>query len=299
MCTNIFDGVSEFDENNINLFIEDQLMNGKPNLVCIGAQKAGTTWLHEVLSERPDVWVPPFKELHFFDHKFNEESKSWTGWHVKNGVRDAKSRHLEASIDPDPEYLKYLDSILDKPMFNGTWYKNIFSRAPNHSVCLDVTPAYSCISELGVSFVANFLKEAKFIYLIRSPLDRALSQLRMDIIRKGTPLTKDEWVKRATMPVLSSRGDYKLNVPLWRSHFDQNRLIFLSFRQIAKDPYGLLRQVEKFAGLVPFEGYTKAKKIIHQTERIEIPKYVIEIIKEKTLVQDQFLNEYFGSEFLK
>lgn len=266
--------------------------------MCIGAQKSGTTWLHEVLSERPDVWVPPFKELHFFDHKFNDECRAWTGWHVAKGVRDAKSRYLEANISPNPEYLEYLDSILVRPMFNGTWYKNIFSQAGDHSICLDVTPSYSCISKEGISFVANFLDEAKFIYLIRSPFDRALSQLSMDISRKGLPTTKDEWVERATMPVLLSRGDYKLNVPLWNTQFDRKRLLFISFTQIKKDPYGVLNKIEKFAGIAPFEGYTKARKKVHPSRKIKFPEFVLSIIREQTLEQEKFLNAFFGPRFL-
>ena len=42
----------------------------KPDILCIGAQKAGTSWLHVTLATRRDIWVPPFKELHFFDHNF-------------------------------------------------------------------------------------------------------------------------------------------------------------------------------------------------------------------------------------
>lgn len=273
-------------------------MSRKPDIVCIGAQKAGTSWLHEVLSERPDIWVPPFKEVHFFDHKFDSDCADWTDWHVRKGVQTARSRYLMANVDPDPEYLKYLDSILEAPMFNGTWYKNIFSQAPNKSVCLDVTPAYASISEEGISFTAKFLKETKFIYIIRSPFDRALSQLRMEISRKGTPSTKDEWVKLATMPDLLSRGNYKRNIPLWNAHFDQNRLLFLPFQLIAKDPYAFLRKVEQFAGLVPFDGYTKATEKIHSSEQFAFPECVVEIIKEETFEQDQFLKGYFGQEFL-
>lgn len=278
--------------------MEKANLGRKPDLICIGAQKSGTTWLHDVLSERSDIWVPPFKEIHFFDHKFNNENKAWTGWHVRKGVQTAKSRYLKENMSPDPRYIKYLDSILEKPMFNGTWYKRIFSQAPNNSICLDVTPAYSCISEKGVSFVSNYLKEAKFIYIIRPPFERALSQLRMDITRRGTPLSKDEWVERATMPVLFTRGDYKLNIPRWSAHFDQKRLLFLPFHGIIKEPYQFLRQVEQFAGLLPFEGYKKARKKIHKSEQITFPTYVVDIIREKTLEQDQFIKWYFGSEYL-
>ena len=39
----------------------------RPFLFCVGAQKAGTTWLSRVLAEQTPVWVDPTKEMHFFD----------------------------------------------------------------------------------------------------------------------------------------------------------------------------------------------------------------------------------------
>jgi Sulfotransferase domain len=39
-----------------------------PDFLGIGAQKAGTTWLHENLKVHPQAFVPPrWKEVHFFD----------------------------------------------------------------------------------------------------------------------------------------------------------------------------------------------------------------------------------------
>lgn len=38
-----------------------------PDFLCIGAQKAGTTWLHENLKCHKDVFLPRIKELHYFD----------------------------------------------------------------------------------------------------------------------------------------------------------------------------------------------------------------------------------------
>jgi hypothetical protein len=40
-----------------------------PHFIGIGAQKAGTTWLYRNLQEHPEVWLPPEKELHYFDEK--------------------------------------------------------------------------------------------------------------------------------------------------------------------------------------------------------------------------------------
>ena len=41
---------------------------------CIGAQKAGTTWLHEMLRQHPSLCLPTEKELHFWD------------WHRRKGL---------------------------------------------------------------------------------------------------------------------------------------------------------------------------------------------------------------------
>jgi hypothetical protein len=39
----------------------------KPDFLCIGAQKAGTRWLYDQVAAHPGAWLPPIKELHFFN----------------------------------------------------------------------------------------------------------------------------------------------------------------------------------------------------------------------------------------
>ena len=38
-----------------------------PDFLCIGAHKAGTTWLHQMLGLHPDIGLPAAKELHFWN----------------------------------------------------------------------------------------------------------------------------------------------------------------------------------------------------------------------------------------
>jgi len=33
----------------------------------IGSQKGGTTWLHKILVNHKEIYLPPINELHFFD----------------------------------------------------------------------------------------------------------------------------------------------------------------------------------------------------------------------------------------
>ena len=41
-----------------------------PNLLIIGAQKCGTTWLARMLGQHPDVFMAE-EEIHFFDRAHN------------------------------------------------------------------------------------------------------------------------------------------------------------------------------------------------------------------------------------
>ncbi|MFW6275337.1 MAG: hypothetical protein ACOC2M_01735 [bacterium] len=40
-----------------------------PTFLGIGVQKSATTWLAHMLREHPDIFIPPAKEIHFFDSK--------------------------------------------------------------------------------------------------------------------------------------------------------------------------------------------------------------------------------------
>lgn len=42
-----------------------------PNFLCIGVQKAGTTWLYHILRQHPEIFLPVHKELHYFDIEKN------------------------------------------------------------------------------------------------------------------------------------------------------------------------------------------------------------------------------------
>lgn len=268
-----------------------------PDIVCIGAQKSGTSWLHEVLSTRADIWVPPFKELHFFDHKFVEECRRWAPWHVKKGLKEARTRYLSRVDTPDETYLEYLDRLSEKPILNGTWYKYVFSRARDTQKCLDVTPEYSCIPEEGVDFFKRFLPNAKIIYIIRHPMERLKSQLRMTAHRRKTaPSTKAEWLDLLDLPALQSRGDYLNIVPRWDSRFSEDQLLYLPFGQISRDPLSILRKVEKHCGLPPVD-YRTAHQRVHQTKDLELPDFVLQHLQDMSAPQAEFIQDRFGREF--
>ena len=70
-----------------------------PNFMCLGAAKSGTTTLFDVLRQHPDVYIPAFKEPHFFD--IPENYKNGIEWYEKNYFRKADKRII---ADFTPSY---------------------------------------------------------------------------------------------------------------------------------------------------------------------------------------------------
>lgn len=268
----------------------------KPDLLCIGAQKAGTTWLHYTLAQHPKIWVPPFKEVHFFDHKFTPNNKNWTGWHIQKEVRKLRRDYLENNETLDRDYLLYLENIITFPMFIGRWYKGIFSPAPDDFCALDITPEYSCVSEEGIEFIKEFLPDSKFIYLIRDPFGRAVSQIRMQLgNRKILPESEADWHELLTKAEVLQRADYATYIPRWDAAFP-HRMLYLPFGEIALSPEKVVEQIEDFAGL-SHHGY-KFSNAIHKSDKSQyIPDWVLEHLSAELQPQYDYLETRFTPEF--
>jgi hypothetical protein len=46
-------------------------MNRLPNFLYVGPDKAGSSWLHEMLLKHPDAYLTPAKDLYFFDRYYD------------------------------------------------------------------------------------------------------------------------------------------------------------------------------------------------------------------------------------
>ena len=95
----------------------------KPLIVGIGAQKAGTTWLSQMLAQHPQVWLPPFKEVQFFNHRFIPEHREWLPWHFRRARQNQEKRFAAKGLPVPPEMDEWLGRITRGEMFTNHWYK--------------------------------------------------------------------------------------------------------------------------------------------------------------------------------
>ncbi len=257
-----------------------------PEFLCIGAQKAGTTWLHSQLKQHPHVWLPHVKELHYFDsvHLGVSFKMARTG----ASRRLEKLAQIPARREKDVAYYK---AIAEMP-WSDALYAHIFARGAGLTRG-ELTPSYCAIGEAGVRHVQRLSPKARIIYLIRDPVSRMMSSLRMAALR-GKEI--GESVLR--QPVFLSRGDYAANVPVWDRVFGGS-VLYVPFGDIRTGPRDTLRQIEAFIGIGHFDDYTGSEEPVHVGQKLEVPDHLVEAVRRICAPQYEFLSQRFGEEFLR
>ena len=157
--------------------------NGKFFILGVGAQKAGTTWLANQLEKASFFSNGGIKEFHVFNKLFTKNKTT------NNKFKIAKqaniNRHIKRRLKQDKDLLisqKVLMRLSPAAYFD--FFDYLYLRQPEVSHVGDITPAYSTLSIDRFSLIRDGLVEKKFhpkiIFLMRDPVERVWSQLRMN-----------------------------------------------------------------------------------------------------------------------
>jgi hypothetical protein len=71
-------------------------MSRLPNFLYVGPDKAGSSWLHEMLLKHPDVYLTPAKDLYYFDRYYDRG----LGWYASQ-FRDARDQAVVGEVCQD------------------------------------------------------------------------------------------------------------------------------------------------------------------------------------------------------
>ncbi|MCP3870762.1 MAG: sulfotransferase [Gammaproteobacteria bacterium] len=222
-----------------------------PRFLVIGAQKAGTTWLHKNLKSHPEIWLPPEKEIHFFDFPplipfffllFAPDSgiRHWGLNRMKRDYRKVRSGEQSLSW-----YLSYYLQIRTRK-----WYFSLFT-PESTQIPGETTPRYAPLSESKIAQVHELLPDIKIIYLLRNPIERAWSDLAMyhspRFGKAGLETTDQQQILnflRNSQHLASSK--YFDILMRWEKHYPAAR-IFVGFQQqIIDAPDQLLIDIYRF-----------------------------------------------------
>jgi len=197
--------------------------NRKKNQICnpdflgIGAPRTATTWLSYCLSKHSQIWIPPWKELNYFNRcessiiQFMRLCRRELPQFAKETT---KGHRLEKPLQtllglwlqlPPQHHLFVLFHMLLYPfqiyslvkhkrtdklgwytkfylgrlkMNPEKWYTSLFEPT-GQQICGELTPIYNMLSEGSIAYMLSFNKDIRMIYLIRNPIEMEWSHISM------------------------------------------------------------------------------------------------------------------------
>jgi len=154
----------------------------------VGAQKAGTTWLHRYLEQSP-AFAPGFrKEYHVFD-VIDVPSATWSRDRVISLAERALA-DLKADRPADAEVLHRM-SMCGNPAYYYDYFAGLLTRDPERRVTADITPAYALLPESRFREIRHEFSERAVrtvpVFVMRDPVERIWSQARMQHQRADAP----------------------------------------------------------------------------------------------------------------
>jgi len=240
-------------------------VNG-PDFFCIGAQKAGTTWLHQNLNSQN--WFNPclMKEIHFFDTLFLWPNSGTPDLSIiYRRACEAINYHVREirnGTDGSEINLNWLEAItgLASRPFDLDWYRSCFSACGPDEVCGDFTPDYCLLDSNSIGIIHSTFPDAKYILMLREPISRGWSEMRMIL---GSRATEEELLTYIDDPIFIARADYANIINRWRAVVGDKNLLIVFYDEIVSHPIILLNRISHFLGREG-QGWPQATTAIHK-----------------------------------
>jgi len=90
-----------------------------PNFLYIGPDKAGSSWLHEVLLAHPQIFMTPAKDLYFFDRYYEKGTDWYAGHFVRAGEEPVVGEVCQDYLF-HPDAAQRIEETLTSPRFMVT-----------------------------------------------------------------------------------------------------------------------------------------------------------------------------------
>lgn len=213
-------------------------------LYCVGATKAGTTWFYRALHGHPDCALSSIKELHYWD-SFDEAARARqadvlrariTGFRAQRAeARAAGGRAWQvANLERRIAEMDSLAEVIEGDRTDDRAYLDwLAARRGDKALTADMTPGYGMLPVEVLARMAEAAPGSRFVLLIRDPLSRIWSHVRMQAERQKQPdeILADKansilWriLNRSQEKHVLLRGDYPAMVERLRAAVPAERL---------------------------------------------------------------------------
>lgn len=266
--------MTELIQQHSELFSQASFPSDATMFYCIGAQKAGTTWLHRVLQQHDDCHVTLAKEVHYFDvlaGKVTLERR------LQRCIRQIRTEVDRLAMELGPKNSKSLlrieDTVKHIAIFSGAqdgsdglnpYISYLLHGHKSERIICDITPSYSMLSAEKYADMAS-IKGSKFLFIMRDPVSRLWSQVRMAIrlkfehenIEFNAKLYEKACYEQVNKILTSKsqelilRSDYLRTINALESVVNREDILYLFFEDLFKPE--ALEQLSTFLNISPFK----------------------------------------------
>ena len=216
-------------------------MSKKVNLFIVGAMKAGTTSLSNMMSSHPEIYVCPIKEPnHFLEYLPRNIYDENFGFDFRNYMQNTFPRSLHIARVRHTEDYEALFSLSGE----------------SHKVVMEASTAY-LYAEESPKLISGYNSNAKVIIVLRDPLDRAFSHYKMNKNLGRTFKSFEEEIRLELEALDSDRLSpwgylgmslYSKHVARYSSLFGTN-LMIINFEELISDQISLLQRLGTFLNI--------------------------------------------------
>jgi hypothetical protein len=230
-----------------------------PDFFLVGAMKAGTTSLANLLDRHPDIYLPPIKEPNFFATDVNAST-------VLQRKNSFDAIRVEEVLDPNKPRRTQIAVIRDAGQ-----YRALYAAGADHARRGDCSTAY-LFSKEAAGAIAACCPKARILIMVRDPVSRAISEYRMrqaigsargsldrEIDEEMAAMGQNAAVQHGTHMYLRA-GRYAEQIGRFQRLFPPDNIKILVFERFVRDQQGHLDAVCDFLGIarLPLETEERA-----------------------------------------
>lgn len=234
-------------------------------LFCVGATKAGTSWLYEHLSAHPDCHFRTIKELHYF--QLTAPGQFGAALRRLQGEIDGLKARLtgaaaaqRARIERRLADLRDWRRVLQRRETDLDAYRAFLTEGQGERRLVgDITPAYALLDADRLALLPQVAADTRVVYLMRDPVARLWSHVRM-IAQRVAPAGFAAEARALLARIvagdlagegagIAARGDYAAILPRLARAFDPARLLVLFYEEMLT--LSGLARLSEFLGIRP------------------------------------------------
>lgn len=218
-----------------------------PDFIGIGAQKCATTFIYQMLRRHPEICFPATDDKVAFPIIVldGREMKTW------------------------PKEIQFLTG----PNSGVGWesYMGIFEDKLSNLQYGEISPCYLAAPLDRINQLKSHVPEVKLFVVLRNPIERDWSAIKMIAERKGTLDDEAELLEMVNWEHIEEMGNYAAGLEKWLSVFPKSSLKIMFYEHLTRDADDFFSELSDFIGVDPDYFYEMKKDVVYKGPDIKMP----------------------------